>query len=115
MLVHRDTGCGCCEGWVAALRVAGYPVDVSDVDHVERLTRFGIPESLASCHTGLIRGYLVEGHVPLGGIAKLLRENPRTRGIALPGMPTGAPGMSGPKVPLRVVLLDRASTTFYAE
>jgi hypothetical protein len=111
----RDRGCGCCEGWIAAARSAGYTVELQDLDHDERLRRFHIDEALSSCHTSSVAGYLVEGHVPLAALAKLLHERPRTRGIAAPGMPTGTPGMPGPKVPIRVVFLDAPEHVYYAD
>jgi hypothetical protein len=111
----RDRGCGCCEGWVAAARSAGYTVELQELDHEERLRRFHIDEALSSCHTSSVAGYLAEGHVPLAALAKLLRERPRTRGIAVPGMPTGTPGMPGPKAPIRVVFLDAPEHVYYAE
>jgi hypothetical protein len=111
----RDRGCGCCEGWIAAARAAGYVVELQDLDHAERLQRFGITESLSSCHTSSVAGYLVEGHVPLAALDKLLLERPHTRGITVPGMPTGTPGMPGPKVPIRVVFLDAPEHVYYAE
>jgi hypothetical protein len=113
--VYRDKGCGCCEGWVAALKGAGYRVDLNDLYHSERLKRFAISEELSSCHTALVDKYLVEGHVPLGALAKLLRERPKTRGITLAGMPSGSPGMPGMKAPLNVVFLDAPTKTFYSE
>lgn len=115
IIVYRDRGCGCCEGWVAALQSSGYRVDLVDLDHAERLQRFQIPESLASCHTAQLDGYSVEGHVPMPALEKLRRERPHTRGLALPGMPSGTPGMPGPKGPIRVVLLDRPNQVYYNE
>lgn len=113
--IYRDRGCGCCEGWTAAVRAAGYQVDLLDLDHVERVRRFGISEAVASCHTALISGYLLEGHVPLNAVSKLLREFPKTRGIALPGMPSGVPGMPGPKTSVRVVFIDDPNRVYYTE
>lgn len=110
----RDRGCSCCEGWVAAVRSAGYTVVLQDMDHDERLRRFGIDESLSSCHTAQVAGYLVEGHVPVAALDKLLRERPHARGITVPGMPTGTPGMPGPKVPIHVVFLDAPERVFYS-
>lgn len=115
MITVRDRGCGCCEGWVAAARAAGYAVELQELEHDERLRRFGIAEALSSCHTSSVGGYLVEGHVPLAALARLLRERPRTRGISVPGMPTGTPGMPGPKVPIHVVFLDNPGRIYYSE
>ncbi len=111
----RDRGCGCCEGWVAAARAAGYTVELRELEHDERLRHFHIDEALSSCHTSSVGGYLVEGHVPLAAVAQLLLERPRTRGVTVPGMPTGTPGMPGPKFPVRVVFLDAPERVYYSE
>ena len=98
MLVYRDPGCGCCEAWADIARKAGYEVIVenrSDMAAVK--TQYGVPADLASCHTAIIGGYAVEGHVPMRHVAKLLLEKPRDiRGIAVPGMPRGSPGLEMP-------------------
>jgi hypothetical protein len=114
-IVYRDRGCGCCGGWAAAMQSAGYDVTIIDLDRAERLAKFTIPEALASCHTAVIGPYFVEGHVPMAAVAQLLRARPKTRGVALPGMPTGTPGMPGPKVPIAVILLDDPQRVFYSE
>jgi hypothetical protein len=107
MVTYRDTGCGCCEGWVKAARAAGYDVALHDLDRTERLRRFGLTEATAGCHTTMVGGYLVEGHVPLDVLARLLRERPRLRGIAVPVMPTGVAGMGGSRTsPLDIVTLE---------
>jgi hypothetical protein len=111
----RDRGCSCCEGWVAAARAAGYTVELQELDHDERLRHFHIDEALSSCHTSSVAGYLVEGHVPLAALATLLAERPHTRGITVPGMPTGTPGMPGPKGPISVVFLDAPGHVYYSE
>ena len=98
MLVYRDPECGCCEAWADIARKAGYQVAVenrSDMAAVK--TRYGVPGQLASCHTAVIGGYAIEGHVPMRHVAKLLYDKPRDiRGIAVPGMPRGSPGMEMP-------------------
>lgn len=107
IVTYRDTGCGCCGGWVAAARAAGFNVALHDLPRSERLKRFAIPDSSAGCHTSFVAGYLVEGHVPLDIVARLLRERPRVRGIVVPGMPTGVAGMEGPRTgPLDVMTLE---------
>lgn len=108
IVTWRDTGCSCCEGWVAAARAAGYTVQIREIDHAARMRKYGLADGLnASCHTAVVGGYLVEGHVPMDVLAKLLRERPKTRGIAVPGMPSGLPGMPGPKTaPVAVITLD---------
>ncbi|HET7816193.1 MAG TPA: DUF411 domain-containing protein [Sphingomicrobium sp.] len=98
MTVYRDPSCGCCEAWAEIARNAGHPVTV--IDHPDMATikrRHGVPEELASCHTTIVDGYAVEGHVPLAAVARLLEERPAgTSGIAVPGMPRGSPGMEMP-------------------
>lgn len=107
IITYRDSGCSCCEGWAAAARRGGYDVEVRNIGHEERLKRFGLSEAMSSCHTSLIEGYIVEGHIPPVVIGRLLRERPRIRGIALPGMPMGLPGMDGPRVgPVDVLTLE---------
>lgn len=106
MVTTRDIGCSCCESWVGLARNAGYRVDLHDLDHDERLRRFGLTEATAGCHTTQIDGYLIEGHVPLAIVARLLRERPKTRGIGIAGMPTGIAGMGGPKAGAIVMTLD---------
>ena len=92
--VYRDPSCGCCKAWIAYLRDHGYTV----VDHEEPAMatlkqRLGVPGEAASCHTARIGGYVIEGHVPVEDIRKLLAEHPHARGLAAPGMPMGSPGM----------------------
>ncbi|CAN7351726.1 DUF411 domain-containing protein [Pseudoxanthomonas sp. LjRoot168] len=94
IIVHRDAYCGCCHLWVEHLRKEGFTVD----DRVEEAMspvkeRLGILPEHASCHTAEIEGYVVEGHVPASDIRRLLRVRPAIRGLVLPGMPLGSPGM----------------------
>ena len=98
MLVYRDPECGCCEAWADIARKAGYQVTVENrADMAAVKARLGVPDQLASCHTAVIGGYAIEGHVPMRHIARLLRDKPRDiRGIAVPGMPRGSPGMEMP-------------------
>lgn len=92
--VHRSASCGCCGGWVDHLRAAGFEVTVDMNEDLQPIAdRLGIVDALRSCHTGEIGGYFVEGHVPASDIERLLRERPDARGIAVPGMPIGSPGM----------------------
>ena len=98
MLVYRDPECGCCEAWADIARKAGYDVIVenrSDMTAVK--AQYGVPAQLVSCHTAIIGGYAIEGHVPMQHVAKLLDGKPRNiHGIAVPGMPRGSPGMEMP-------------------
>ena len=116
MTVYRDPSCGCCEAWAEIARNAGYQVTV--VDHPDMAAvkrRHGVPEELASCHTTIVDGYAIEGHVPLAALARLLRERPSgIRGIAVPGMPRGSPGMEmpdGSTDPFHVIAFDAAGKT----
>ena len=92
--VHRDPNCGCCGAWVAHLKAEGFPVDLVETAELNRVkARLGVPPSLAACHTAEVAGYVVEGHVPAGAIKRLLAERPDAKGLAVPGMPVGSPGM----------------------
>ena len=94
IVVHKDPTCGCCEGWVAHIRQAGYPVEVVETAEINRLkVRLGVPQALAACHTAEVQGYVIEGHVPASAIARLLAERPQALGLAVAGMPLGSPGM----------------------
>ena len=96
VVVHKDPNCGCCTGWVRHLRDAGFAVRVEETSDLKAVrARFAIPESLAACHTAEVAGYLVEGHVPAAAVRRLLAERPNARGLAVPGMPAGSPGMEG--------------------
>ena len=91
---YRNPGCGCCEKWAEQLKTAGFEVDMQDdPDLSARRSAAGVPDDLAGCHTALMGNYVIEGHVPLAEIEKLISEKPAIRGIAVPGMPTGSPGM----------------------
>jgi hypothetical protein len=95
--VWKSPTCGCCVDWIQHLQANGFlvnAINVPDSRHVR--ARFGMPAKYASCHTGLIAGYVVEGHVPAREIKRLLREKPKALGISVPGMPVGSPGMDGP-------------------
>ena len=97
--VLYDPTCGCCGNHAAYLERSGFQVErerVLDISAVK--AEYGIPQDLRSCHTTLVEGYVVEGHMPVEAIAKLLKERPNIKGIALPGMPQGSPGMGGNKI-----------------
>lgn len=114
--VSKDPNCGCCTGWVEHLRKAGFSVTVVNTDELPAIkARLGVPGELASCHTAEANGYVIEGHVPADAIARLLREAPRAKGLAVPGMPVGSPGMEGgaPEA-YDVVLFDGERRTVFA-
>lgn len=116
--VWKTPSCGCCHDWIAHLQASGFDVkthDVSDAAKSEYRQRLGLAERYGSCHTGLIGGYVIEGHVPAREIRRLLRDKPRALGLAVPGMPVGAPGMDGPeyggrKDPYDVLLVQLGGT-----
>lgn len=91
--VTKDPNCGCCQKWVAHLREAGFTVAVTEGPVNPVKARLGVPQDLASCHTAVVDGYVVEGHVPADAIKRLLSEKPKGTGLAVPGMPVGSPGM----------------------
>jgi hypothetical protein len=94
--VWKDPGCGCCNDWIAHLEANGYTVTAHDVGNTVRRAELGMPAAYGSCHTALVDGYVLEGHVPAGDVARLLRERPAALGLAVPGMPIGSPGMDAP-------------------
>jgi len=93
--VWKDPNCGCCQDWVKVLQADGFQVQVFDTGNAAVRKRLGLPEKFASCHTGLIGGYAIEGHVNAREIRRLLSEKPKAIGLAVPGMPVGSPGMDG--------------------
>ncbi len=95
--VFRSPTCGCCTKWADHLRENGFPVQVTEVTKLDDLKRRqGVPEHSYACHTALVDGYVVEGHVPASDIRRLLHERPSVTGLVVPGMPRGSPGMEGP-------------------
>lgn len=96
--VYKDPNCGCCHNYVSHLRENGFDVEVVDTGDLSSIKQsHGVPEDLAGCHSTLVGGYVVEGHVPIAIVKRLLQEKPTIRGISLPGMPLGSPGMDGIK------------------
>jgi len=121
VLVYKTATCGCCSGWVEHMRQAGFTVDARDLPSNAELMRVkvdaGVPNAMVTCHTALIDGFVVEGHVPAEQVKQLLAERPAVAGIAVPGMPIGSPGMEGPGAqPYRVYSFDRqGGTAVFAE
>jgi len=107
--VYKSATCGCCEEWVKHLRQNGFTVNPHDVANPsDYREKYGIPDELGSCHTALVQGYAIEGHVPAAEIRRLLAEKPKARGLAVPSMPMGAPGMEGRMhMPYDVLLMRR--------
>jgi len=112
--VYKSASCGCCSLWVEHMKKSGFAVEVHDVRNVAPFReRFSVPDSMASCHTALVGGYAIEGHVPAADIKRLLRERPKAVGIAVPGMVQGSPGMEQGrgKDPYNVVLFNASGRT----
>jgi hypothetical protein len=111
--VYKDPNCGCCKAWIAHLEKAGYTVDAKDSPNmVEIKQSLGVPSALTSCHTAVVNGYLIEGHVSPEEIDRLLAQKPTIAGLAVPGMPMGSPGMDGGrKQHYQVLAFDRAGKT----
>ena len=110
MEVYRSPTCGCCGKWVDHVKAAGFSPAVHQVDDVSPVkTKGGVPGDLQSCHTALIGGYVIEGHVPADVIQQLLTKKPNIAGVAVPGMPVGSPGMEqGPrKDPYEVIAFTK--------
>jgi hypothetical protein len=96
--VYKDPSCGCCKNWIQYLAKHGYQVDAKDTPDMPGIKRsLGVPEQLTSCHTAVVNGYVIEGHVSAEDIDRLLAQKPKIAGIAVPGMPVGSPGMDGPR------------------
>jgi hypothetical protein len=96
--VYKSKTCGCCGKWVEHLKQHGFSVRTTDVENVSDIKeKYKVPSKLGSCHTGLVDGYVIEGHVPATDVLRLLQERPKVVGIAVPGMPMGSPGMEGPR------------------
>lgn len=94
----KNPQCGCCEGYANYLRQNGFEVDVKVTNDLAMISsKAGIPDNLQGCHTMFVEGYVVDGHVPVNTVRKLLSERPDIAGISLPGMPLGSPGMGGEK------------------
>ena len=95
--VWKDPNCGCCVKWIGHLQQAGFEVVANDVRRVDTVrAKLGMPQQYASCHTAKVGGYVIEGHVPAEDVKRLLDERPKAKGLAVPGMPMGSPGMEGP-------------------
>jgi len=105
--VFKSPSCGCCAKWIDRAKAAGFTVDVTNTDDLDVVKKqAGVPGRLQACHTALVDGYVVEGHVPLGAVKRLLKLRPKARGISVPGMPAGSPGMEygNEREPFNVVL-----------
>ena len=118
VVVYKSPTCSCCSKWLEHLKQSGFHVEVHNESEMSLVkTRLGVPEALASCHTAIINGYVIEGHVPADDIKNLLAKRTKAKGLAVPGMPTGSPGMEmGARVdPYDVLLMaDGQRPTVFA-
>ncbi len=122
--VWKTASCGCCHDWITHMETNGFELKVHDVTDAAKNTlraQLGLAEKYGSCHTALINGYVVEGHVPARDLLRLLKERPKALGLTVPGMTIGSPGMDGPeykgrKDPYAVLLVQRdgSSTVYHA-
>jgi hypothetical protein len=114
--VYKDPNCGCCSKWVEHMRASGFKVTAHDTSGMATLkTKLGVPASMASCHTSVVDGYVIEGHVPAADIQRLLRDKPKVAGLAVPGMVTGSPGMEGAQSdPYNVMAFGDGKTSVFS-
>jgi len=116
IVVYKSPSCNCCDKWVDHVRGAGFNVTTRNSNNMDDIkSSYGIMPGLRSCHTAIVEGYVVEGHVPANDIRRLLQERPAVAGLAVSGMPMGSPGMEGPyKDPYNIIAFDRnGRTTVY--
>lgn len=118
--VYKSPDCTCCTHWVDHLKLNGFRTEVHDLDSVDPIKdRYGVPQPLRSCHTALVEGYVLEGHVPADDVQRLRKERPKVAGLAAPGMPPSAPGMyrpGDPKTPYQVLAFEKSGvTTVYSK
>lgn len=107
--VYKSPTCGCCKAWIAHLQKNGFDVIAEDRNDLPVIKgAIGVNAEYQSCHTAVVNGYFIEGHVPASDIKRLLREKPNAAGLSVPGMPMGSPGMEGPrKDPYTVLLINK--------
>jgi hypothetical protein len=117
MTVYKSPTCGCCQIWATYMRKQGFDVTIRDIENMGKIkARFGIQDDLQACHTAVVGKYVVEGHMPVEAINALLAKNPEVKGISLPGMPVGSPGMPGPKAePFRIFTLTDGTPELFME
>jgi hypothetical protein len=115
LMVFKTPTCACCDAWIRHMRDAGFSTTITILPSLQSVrSSRGMPDALASCHTGLIDGYLVEGHVPAQDVIRLLAERPAAIGLAVPAMPLGSPGMETPqghREPYDTLLVLRSGVT----
>lgn len=112
VVVYKSPTCGCCSKWIEHMKASGFDVKSTDIDDVTSIKKqYGVPLEDQSCHTALVEGYVLEGHVPASAVKKMLKDKPKVVGLAVPGMPVGSPGMevpSGQVESYNVVAFDKA-------
>ena len=114
VIAYKDPNCGCCSLWIAHMKRAGFTVTAVNTPDMTAVRReYRVPANLQSCHTAVVDGFVVEGHVPADDVKRLLAERPKVVGIAVPGMPVGSPGMEqgGQKQAYKVMSFDQAGKT----
>ncbi|MBN8945345.1 MAG: DUF411 domain-containing protein [Rhizobiales bacterium] len=100
VVIHKDASCGCCGAWADHIAAAGFPTRIVEDIRINAIkARLGVPAAMRSCHTAEVDGYVLEGHVPAAALVRLLADRPAVRGLAVPGMPVGSPGMEVPGAP----------------
>ena len=116
VVVYKSPTCGCCSKWVDHMTAAGFKVIAHDTSNMQAVkTKLGVPDAMASCHTSVVNGYVIEGHVPAADIQRLLRDKPKVAGLAVPGMVTGSPGMEGSRSdPYNVMAFGDGKTSVFA-
>lgn len=114
--VYKSPTCGCCGDWVKHMQANGFKVEAHDLNDVSPIRRrYAVPGKLASCHTAVVAGYAIEGHVPAADIKRLLRERPKVIGLAVPGMVSGSPGMEqGKPQPYETLAFDERGYRVFA-
>lgn len=113
--VYKSPFCGCCTKWVKYMRKNGFQVEEKKIHNVQEYKeKYGTSGRLSSCHTSVVSGYVIEGHVPAEDVKRLLKEKPDIKGLTLPGMPTGAPGMEqdGQRDDFDVLAIKKDGSTF---
>ena len=115
--VYKSPSCGCCGEWVDHMRSAGFPVLVTDITDLRLIkNKFGVAPELRACHSAVIDGYVIEGHVPAREVLRLLKDRPQAIGLAVPGMPIGSPGMErgSRRDPFQVILFSSTRRSVFA-
>jgi hypothetical protein len=111
--VYKNPSCGCCVNWVKHLETHGFATRTTNVENIgEVKQKYNVPRQTVSCHTAVVEGYVIEGHVPAAEIRRLLKERPAVTGLAVPDMPIGSPGMEGANArPYNVLTFDKQGRT----